>query len=1337
MSYAITEAERKHVATIEDTNVQLVRVNDGTAKGTPAYEIHLNDGDKLNEIIKLPNIEFVVNKEDDENSRVRLLIKDDTGLDQKQITLDGLTGNSGNPLGLGWRFKVTFGKDKEGFIDSMIVERKNDGRTWPNKIDKLSNLIIRNLKIGTKGIDGAPDIGGDLTVNGTTILNGPLECNSSISIGGSTVGSDGISSDGLTTLNDLTVTGKLTANEVHIDNDKIVVTPANEENNTPTVLSIDKTNVVGTNDSNFDLSNANITNLEAENTVVDNLESSNTTLNGSTNVSGEFVAEKLNVNETLESKNINVTNLFQAKNGVFAENITSNNSFNTKTASISESATIKNESVEKSTITDLTVDTEKVANSEINNLKVKNTLETPRFKSNTIEAEYASIENADIGNIRTDSIHSADGQNNLVSFGANDQIQVGDTNKVLVLNSAPNDDGNINARNRITVVCGDNVTHLATLEDIRQENFNGVVDLTTNQTIGGVKRFKNQIIADYGIVAPDNFDQNKVVNVVTRTWDPNDPDVDFAENPDFVSAKAMSEAYDENLEKYNAANRKRIAAITAKDSLTYAETYFDEISGRLTQKTTELEEVSSEIDGLNSSIEASTISLSEKNGLYDNDIAEYAMLGGVEVLQNKQTSYNEATALIADLNEVLTEFANESGSASSIFDNLENIKNEEVSIEDKIVSLRQFIHEYTDVSWQAIYEAANNELIVLYPEKSYTVNNETKQLNSIQSFVDIYDFLERFTWTNDDAEDLNRCIELRAEIETLRTEIVDLNANIEENNAQLSVKKDSRNILSSEVDSLTSEKNSLQENVNTKTEIFNQKLEEYKSFYVDYMDEEYPTTTDEENIIATLTSPEEMTEGYDAIQYKRFKLGLINENIPTAEHDKIIEVGNNLDELHFKSDALEDGDEHIQSLIGQKYHKIANLDDVINANFALYTDNNVVGDTDINTLDNEIEFILKKNKIKTAEKAIPEDLHDMNNSSGDDPALAEYYNNEPEGFDETIFTLKGSSVISIEKEEDNENVAIIKLNDAAFLAALRDYSSQYDVKDIDGKNGVAVDSINKIDGSVDDSLKIESDRQHLVIKKGEDTKTVNLDVNVYAPDMDLGHETLEGYVNAYERLEATGDNLDLMANALAVKSLHNDSVKQIQQVQHELDTRVPPSPSITGRYGLVANVVANENGGVSSLYSWDGTITGLPEIYDDSSEEAQNSTIHITRVEQHYNKETGKVESQEVSVPVILKKDWNDEPLQFYNQDHPVEYIPKMRLYAQMVNGQVHITPVIKWVPMDYNGHYVDPNNTHENGEDPNDPNNGGENGNNDIDPQDIQDNTFIVDDDNVGTGGN
>ena len=238
------------------------------------------------------------------------------------------------------------------------------------------------------------------------------------------------------------------------------------------------------------------------------------------------------------------------------------------------------------------------------------------------------------------------------------------------------------------------------------------------------------------------------------------------------------------------------------------------------------------------------------------------------------------------------------------------------------------------------------------------------------------------------------------------------------------------------------------------------------------------------------------------------------------------------------------------------------------------------------------------------------------------------------------------------------------------------------------------------DGSVQDTIKFKSDRQHLIFEDELDEKTTNIDINVYEPDIDLGEETLQGYVNAYERLDAVRQNLDLIPNAIAVKSLHSDSGKKIQKVQHELDTRVPPSPKIKGRYGLVATVSSNDQGGVSSIYSWDGTITGLPDVYEIHDETFITNT-YITQIQQFFNEETGQVEEREVRVPVTFAEDWNGNPIEYYDQNHPVEYIPKMRVYAVTTDdGKRRITPVIKWVPMDYNGQTINPDTTQEQGHD-------------------------------------
>ena len=1307
MSYAITEAERKHVATIEDTNIKLVRVNEGTAKGTPAYEIHLTDGDMLNETISLPNIRFEVNEEDDKKSRVRIVTSDATGADEKEFTLDGLTGRSGNPLGLGWRFKVTFGRDEEGFIDKMIVERKNDGKKWENKIDSFSDLTIKNLTIGVAGNDENPAIGGNLTVNGETELKGTLTSSKDASFNGVEIGKDEVAfnSNGKSTvLDDTTVNGQLNVKNVNVTEGTVDISS--------TEIDITNSHIVGDVNSNFDLSNADITNLNSTNVTAEKLESNETvshktTLDGNTTVSGNFTADDLKVNETISSKNINVSEQFEAKTGAFKNVYTE--IFDSKNASVTGTANIKNEIVDNSNINNLTTPKAKILSADITDLNT-NKAKVGRFEADSIDVDFIDMEEAEIGKIKTNEIRSLDDQDNLVS-DINGQIKIGDINKELVLESAPNSDANSNTHNRIKVVCGDNVSHLATLEDLRKENSNGVVDLTTNQTIGGVKRFKNQIISEFGVVAPDDFNQDKVLNVVSRIWDPNDPDVEFTVNQEYLDAQVMAAEYDENLVKYKDAEKKYNALVRANTNLEISNSALEGVNSRLENDNAQLAQLSSEIEELENTISTDTETLNTTHGVYDDDTAELSVLGGSLVLQGIKDKHEAAVSEEERLGTILTEVANDSDSAVTIIfgdSKLESLKDENVPLEDKIDTLRRFISDINEEDWSVSYVLADDAISTIY-QTTFSVGDREGTLNSVHSFIDIYEFLQTFKNWNDLQESrLARCIQLEEAIAASASTINELNSNIASNNVLLNTKKAEKESLLVEIADLTKDQTSLSESSTEKTEISEEKLAKYRESYEAYMGE--GTYSEEGDEIPFPKSPELKTANYDEQTYRRFKLGLINENVPSAEHDKVIEVGNRLDELHFESDAMEDGEEHIQATIGGKYHKIANLDDIINANFAAGTGDKIIGDADINTTDdNKIEFSVIKNKVKTMLSITPEDLKNMNNSSEDDPAgvITDLKNMDPESEDETIFTIKGSSVIKIEKDDGDENVAVLKLDGEALEEILRDRDTKFDVKSLgENINGVSIDNVYP-DDSVKDSIKIKSNREHLIIEKDEEKNTIDLDINVYQPDMDLGAETVKGYVEAYKKLPATSDNLDLIPNAIAVKSLYSDSVDQTQKVQHELDTRVPPSPNISGRYGLVATVTANENGGVSSIYSWDGTITGLPEIYDTNVEA---SDLYITKVEQFYNKNTKLIESREVKVPVRFKKDWNGNSLQFYSAETPVEYIPKMRIYAQVdETGQTRITPVIKWVPMDYNNIIAGPGGTVEPGYDPNDPNNNNE----------------------------
>ena len=630
MSYSITEAERKHVATIEDTSFRIERV--GTAEDTtPQYNLHMTDGDKLDLNIELPKLRFECNNEDDRHSRIRVIASDSVGEDH-EIILDGLTGRSGNPLGLGWRFKVTFGTDDDGFINKMIVERKNDGKVWTNDINAFSDLIIKNLVIGSDDVEGS----GNLEVKGQTTLDDSLVAKDA-DFNGVEIGKEdvAIKSNGKESILDKTTITEVNVTDVNVADGTTNV--SNQE------INLSNTHIVGDEGTEVELSHLDATHFHSDDFSVESLESNrtvshDTVLDGITFVHDSFTADNLNVNERIDTQDLRVTQQFEANKAALNDAVVNHKAIiNEETV---ETARITTENVGTSTINEATINDLHALNADIDNLEV-NTFKTNRLEANSIDVDSIDMEEAEIGKIRTNEIRSLDDQDNLIS-DINDQIQIGDGNKELILNSAPSGNPNDRTYERIKVICGDNVAHLATLEDLREENYNGVVDLTTNQTIGGVKRFKNHIIADVGLVGPDSFDQDKVVNLITRMWDPNDPDVDFATNPEWTAAKAMADEYDEYLAKYTNASKKYTAAIRAKHSLDSCEASLNSATTRLESSRSQLEDINASIEEITTRLDTARSNKARDISARDDKIAEVSVLGGSANLQRTKAAHIEA-----------------------------------------------------------------------------------------------------------------------------------------------------------------------------------------------------------------------------------------------------------------------------------------------------------------------------------------------------------------------------------------------------------------------------------------------------------------------------------------------------------------------------------------------------------------------------------------------------------------------------------------------------------------------------------------------------------------------
>ena len=1276
MSYAITEAERKHVAAIEDTRFTLVRKGEAEDT-TPLYSLHLTDSDKLDYDIDLPKFKLECTKEDDELSRFRIKVEDDLG-NPHEIVFDGLIGNSGNPLGLGWRFKVTFGKDEDGFIDRMIVERKNDHKTWTNEIKSFSDLVIKNLVVGSDTIEGS----GNLNVKGETTLEKKLT-GTEADFGGVEINSEEYafksneksSKFGAATIDDLNAT-KITSNDGQIE-----VTNAQ--------ININSSTLVGDENSHFNVSNLDATNLVSNDATIENLEankttSHNTTLDGKTTITDDFTAEKLEVADKIKTKDLNVTNQFEAGTAVM-NNAFVSNAITAKSIK-SDVANVISETVGESQITKASVSNLSAVDAKAVNLNANN-IETHNLKTDNIDVDMIDAEEAEFAKVNTNNIRSLNGENTLISVREN-EVSIGDGNTELVLKSAPNgNDPNSITYNKVKVVCGDKSSYLATMEDVHREMVNGVVDLTTSQSIGGVKRFRDNIVAESGIVAPDNHDADKTLNVVSRMWDPND-DVNHTVNPEYAAAQEMVESYDRYEILYNDAAKKYTAADRTQKNYDNIVESLNAVIGVRDSTEAELTTYNGDIATLNTEIaDLTTQKTSIEEQIVEKDNA-IAVDGGMntknELLEKKAASEAATESLEAFATNFNAAMSSEAAATIITGTHSEEILDANLSLSSRIAAFEAYINEYSENDgWETTAEVLCSLLKDYFPD----IETLSDIVNKYKGYTDAIN-----EFNSDDAEKLARLLAAEEARTVLLTQKEEVEASISEKNIALEEKTAQANIYQTQYDNAIASITTLEASKAEKEVEKNEKFASYVEAY-----EAYEGVAPEELIEPAL--PETKVEGYDYTTYRRFKLGMILELVPDEGHDKIIRVGNAEDELQFESDALENGDEHMQSVIGGHYHKVANYDDIILPSFASKTNDKVVGDTDINATDeNEIEFKVTRNKIKKAKSLTPQEEETLEES------------NQPESETETIFTLKGSESIILEKVEDDENTAVVKFNEEGFENALKGRDPKFDIST--ENNGAKLDQ-KYSNGDIADSISIKSDKKHVLIKS-DTNKKVDIDVNVYEPDLDLGDETTEGYVKAYKKLEATSETRDFIPNAIAVKALYSDMEAKNIKVKNELDTRVPPSPKIEGRYGLVATVVTNPTGGVSSMYSWDGTVTGLPEVFDTNASAETNTYIEKEVVDLNGQTHIEKI-------PVTLKNDWNGNPIQFYTKENPVEYIPKMRLVAKVgPDGKTKLTTVVNWMPMDYNGSSTAI---------PDDDDSGNEGGNDPINHDDF----YIGDDDNGG----
>ena len=551
MSYKLTEAGRKHIATIEDTKMYLVKKN--VEGATPDIDLHIEDGDKLNLQVKLPSYRFEVDEVDDRFSRIRFT---DTSSPENDntVTFDGF-----DHKGLGWRYTISFTKDKDDYVNGIVLTNLNNGDRKELTFKSLTTLNVKSLTV-----DNDLAVDGNLAVAGTSEFSGDVT----------------ISKDSDEEPANLTVEGTVTSEVVNAKTVKAAKT--NTNNLTAKAATVTGNLIVDSGDStektnaefrNTDVSLTNSSLKTDETTSVD----LNTAKVGTLTVDNESVKaqrvedseiERLTVSERLTVGDFN-TNTITAVDAqiehvvsrredgtgrVSTDNLTADNA-------VIGTETVTTSSIEEATIESATITKVGAVNVSTKNLSVSRlaTINKEEVKDSTID--QALIDTADIKDLNVSSGTVTFTDTGAVISEVGDMLEVGNKADELVLVSkgigGKNDPDHYNIKARVD----DKEVVLLTGDDAKALGLDNVVDRSTNQEIAGVKKFNSAIFANDGIYGRDQ--DLKEYNIISRGPDINDvadPDELYEPNPVYVQAEKDAKGYEEAKEAYADIKAKKSVA---------------------------------------------------------------------------------------------------------------------------------------------------------------------------------------------------------------------------------------------------------------------------------------------------------------------------------------------------------------------------------------------------------------------------------------------------------------------------------------------------------------------------------------------------------------------------------------------------------------------------------------------------------------------------------------------------------------------------------------------------------------------------------------------------------
>lgn len=562
MSYKLTEAGRKHIATIEDTKMYLVKKNvDGA---TPDIDLHIEDADKLNLQVKLPSYCFEVDEVDDKYSRIRFTDRSSPENDNT-ITLDGF-----DHKGLGWRYTISFTKDKDEYVNGIVLTNLNNGDRKELTFKSLTTLNVKSLTVDN-----------DLAVDGNLAVAGTSEFNDDVTI----------SKDSDEAPANLNVEGTVTSEVVNAKTVKAAKT--NTNNLTAKAATVTGNFVVDSGDStekadaefrNTDVAFSNGSLKTDETTSVDlNTAKVGTFTVDTENVKSQRVEdseiERLTVSERLSVGDFN-TNTITAVDAqiehivsrredgtgrVSTDNLTADNA-------VIGTETVKTSSIEEVTIESATITKVGAVNVNTKNLSVSRlaTINKEEVKDSAID--QALIDTADIKNLNVSSGTVTFTETGAIISEVGDMLEIGNKKDELVLVSkgigGKNDPDHYNIKARVD----DKEVVLLTGDDAKALGLDNVVDRSTNQEIAGVKKFNSALFANDGIYGRDQ--DFKEYNIISRGPDINDvadPDELYEPNPIYIQAEKDAKGYEEAKEAYADVKAKKSVATIRYTELSRAE----------------------------------------------------------------------------------------------------------------------------------------------------------------------------------------------------------------------------------------------------------------------------------------------------------------------------------------------------------------------------------------------------------------------------------------------------------------------------------------------------------------------------------------------------------------------------------------------------------------------------------------------------------------------------------------------------------------------------------------------------------------------------------------------